>query len=60
MRQGGNRQVTLRVFPDLNHLFIHDLSGLPSGYTALRSNRVAPEVLGAIADWLQVQLGASR
>lgn len=60
MRQGGNRLVTLRVFPDLNHLFIHDPSGLPSGYAALSSNRVAPDVLGAIADWLQVQLGASR
>lgn len=60
MRQGGNRKVTMRVFPNLNHLFIHDPSGLPSGYPTLRSNRVDPAVLGAIADWLQVQLGASR
>ena len=52
----GNRDVTMRVFPELNHLFIHDPSGLPSGYGALTSNLVDPEVLGVLADWLAVRL----
>jgi dipeptidyl aminopeptidase/acylaminoacyl peptidase len=57
MRGGGDQDVTMKVFPELNHLFIHDPSGLPSGYARLSSNKVEPEVLGAIADWLVQKLG---
>lgn len=57
MKAGGNRDVTLHVFPGLNHLFIPDPSGLPTGYAQLTSNRVAPEVLGMIADWLSREFG---
>ncbi len=55
-KAAGNPDVTMRVFPDLNHLFIHDPSGLPSGYGMLKSNKVEPEVLGALADWLAARL----
>ena len=51
-RVAGNRDVTMRVFPELNHLFIHQPGGNPSGYASLPSNLVAPEVLGALADWV--------
>ncbi|MFI5312107.1 MAG: alpha/beta hydrolase family protein, partial [Gemmatimonadales bacterium] len=58
MRAGGNRDVTVRVFPQLNHLFIHDSDGSVTGYARLPTNKVDPAVLGAIADWLVVKLAA--
>ena len=58
MRAGGNRDVTVRVFPEMNHLFIHDPDGNPAGYVRLPSNKVMPDVLGALADWLVLKLGA--
>ena len=59
IRSNGNRDVTVRVFPELNHLFIHDPSGNPAGYVKLTSNKMNPDVLGALADWLVVKLGAA-
>ena len=53
---GGNRDVTVRVFPDHNHLFITDPSGNPQGYALLPTNKVDPAVLGVIAEWLAVRL----
>ncbi len=58
LRAGGNRAVTRRVFPAVNHLFLADASGAPGGYLALPSKRLPPEVLGAIADWLAATLRA--
>lgn len=55
-RAGGDRDVTLRKFPDTDHLFLADSSGLPGGYAALPSHSVRREVLGAIADWLAAHL----
>jgi hypothetical protein len=57
MRSGGNREVTVRVFPELNHLFIHDPDGNPAGYAKLTTNKMDAAVLGAIADWLAARLG---
>ncbi len=51
-RAGGDADVTVRKFPDTDHLFLADPSGLPGGYAALPSHSVRPEVLGALADWL--------
>ncbi len=55
-RAAGNTDVTTRVFPGLNHLFLPDPSGLPSGYSQLTDNKVTAEVLGALADWLVARL----
>ena len=55
-RAGGNRDVTMRIFPSTDHLFLADLAGNPSGYASLPSKNVRPEVLGAIADWLVTKL----
>lgn len=55
-RAGANRDVTLRVFPGTNHLFLADASGNPGGYSTLPSKAIAPEVLGTIADWLGARL----
>ncbi|MFL5502171.1 MAG: alpha/beta hydrolase family protein [Gemmatimonadaceae bacterium] len=56
IRAGGNRDVTVRVFPGLNHLFIADAEGNPANYSRLTSNQVDEAVLGAIADWLGEKL----
>jgi dienelactone hydrolase len=56
IRGGGNRDVTLRVFPGLDHLMVPDPDGSPGGYASLPSPKVAPEVLGTLADWLAPRL----
>ncbi|WP_337172161.1 alpha/beta fold hydrolase [Gemmatimonas aurantiaca] len=55
-KAGGNRDVTSRVFPRLNHLFVYDPVGYPGGYQNLTNFDVAPEVLGTVADWLAQRL----
>lgn len=55
-RAGGNRDVTVRVFPATNHLFLPDSSGNPSGYAKLADTRVRATVLGTLADWLVQRL----
>lgn len=55
-RAGGNRDVTVRVFPSTNHLFLADSSGNPAGYATLPSKSIRPEILGTIADWLAAHL----
>jgi dienelactone hydrolase len=54
-RAAGNRSVTVRRFPETNHLFVADAVG-GFDYAKLPSLRVRPEVLGAIADWLAERL----
>jgi pimeloyl-ACP methyl ester carboxylesterase len=52
IRGNGNTHVEVHVFPDLDHLFLFDPDGSPSGYAALPSKQVAPVVLYTIGDWL--------
>lgn len=54
-RAGGNRDVTSRVFPSLNHLFILQPGGNPSGYSTLPTNLAAAEVLGMAVDWIALK-----
>jgi hypothetical protein len=56
IRASGNRDVTVRIFPGLNHLFIADPEGNPANYSRLTSNKVDAAVLGAVADWLADKL----
>ncbi len=51
-RVARNRDVTVRVLPATNHLFLTDPSGNPAGYSSLPNVALAPATLGAIADWL--------
>jgi alpha-beta hydrolase superfamily lysophospholipase len=57
-RQGGNRDVTLKLFPELDHLFLVDPAPVASveHYTTLPNRQVPPEVLGTLADWLVPRL----
>ncbi len=51
-RAGGNRAVTVKHFPETNHLMLPDPSGIASGYGGLRDTHVRRDVLGTLADWL--------
>jgi fermentation-respiration switch protein FrsA (DUF1100 family) len=55
-RRGGNTNVTVQVFPELNHLFLVDASGNPAGYASLKDTDVGRSVLGRLADWLATRL----
>jgi alpha-beta hydrolase superfamily lysophospholipase len=57
-REGGNRDVTVRVFPGLNHLFVVSPSGTGATdeYASLRDVAVTAEVLDLIATWLSARL----
>ena len=56
IRAGGNKDVTVRVFPETNHLFLADSVGEAgtnaSAYAALPSKAVRPTVLGAVVEWV--------
>ncbi len=52
-KEGGNRDVTARVLPDLNHLFVQDTDGFPGNYAKLPPPvMMRTDVVGMIADWL--------
>jgi uncharacterized protein len=52
LRAGGDKDVTVHVFPELDHLFLVDPTGDPSGYPRLPSKLIGADVLGTIADWV--------
>lgn len=55
-REGGDRDVTVHVFPATDHLFLADSSGNPAGYATLPVRQIRPEIIGTIADWLSMHL----
>jgi len=56
-RAGGNRDVTVKVYPGLNHLFLHtDGDGSPSEYPTLKDTIMPVAVQGDIAAWLKAHL----
>lgn len=57
LRAGGNSDVTVRVWPRLNHLFLPtEGDGSPAEYPALKDTALPQEVLDAIAGWLRARL----
>jgi dipeptidyl aminopeptidase/acylaminoacyl peptidase len=56
-KEAGNKDVTARVLPDLNHLFVYDTDGFPRNYAKLPPPvMVQADVLELIADWLTKRL----
>jgi alpha-beta hydrolase superfamily lysophospholipase len=56
-RAGGNRDVTVKVYPGLNHLFLHtDGDGSPSEYPTLKDTTMPAAVQSDIAVWLKAHL----
>lgn len=56
IRAGGNGDVTVQVFENLNHLLVEDPDGGSSGYAALPSFSVRSDLLGTLADWAAQRL----
>jgi len=52
LRESGNRNVTLHLFPNKNHLFIADSVGFPGNYRLLRDGRIDADVMGPLAEWV--------
>jgi uncharacterized protein len=51
LTKGGNKKVTIREFPGLNHLFQECKTGLPAEYSAIEQT-MSPVVLEEIASWI--------
>lgn len=59
-REAGNRDVTARVFPTLNHLFLPSKTGAVSEYSSLSTNSIPEDVMKQLTDWLAQKLKAKR
>jgi len=56
-KEGGNKDVTARVLPDVNHLFVQDTDGFPANYTKLPPPvMMRTDVVEMIVEWLAQRL----
>ncbi|MEK6325098.1 MAG: alpha/beta fold hydrolase [Acidobacteriota bacterium] len=55
-RAGGNKDVTVRLYPGLNHLFLPAKTGAPSEYTSLSTATIGEDVIKQMSDWLVEKL----
>ncbi len=56
-KAAGNKDVTARVVPGVNHLFVEDADGFPGNYQKLPAPIVMrADVLQTITDWLATRL----
>jgi dipeptidyl aminopeptidase/acylaminoacyl peptidase len=56
-KEGGNKDVTARVVPDVNHLFAQDTDGFPGNYAKLPPPiMIRADVVTMIGDWLAQRL----
>ena len=58
VRNAGNKDVTVRVFPTLNHLFLPSTTGSFSEYSHLTTTKVPGDVLDALTGWVKARTGA--
>jgi pimeloyl-ACP methyl ester carboxylesterase len=50
LEEAGNKEISVKEMPDLNHLLQHAESGTPAEYGAIEET-ISPEVLQLISDW---------
>ena len=56
-KAAGNRDVTARVIPGVNHLFVSDSDGFPGNYAKLPPPvQIRQDVVGLVVDWLDSRL----
>ena len=51
LKSAKNKDVTVRSFPHLNHLFQTSMTGLPSEYEKIEET-MSPEVMRTISEWI--------
>jgi dienelactone hydrolase len=54
LKKGGNKKVTVKEYPGLNHLFQECTTGSPAEY-AMIEQTFSPEVLKDLGDWITIQ-----
>ncbi|HKP87344.1 MAG TPA: alpha/beta fold hydrolase [Blastocatellia bacterium] len=59
-REAGNKDVTKRVYADLNHLFLPAKTGSPSEYSSLGTNTIGDDVMSVLGDWLGQKLKVKK
>ena len=59
-REAGNRDVTSRVFPGLNHLFLPAKTGSVIEYSSLSTNVIPDVVMKELTDWLGQKLKVQK
>lgn len=59
-REAGNRDVTSRVFPGLNHLFLPAKTGAVIEYSWLSTNAIPDDVMKQLTDWLAEKLKVQK
>ena len=52
---GGNKKVTIKEYPNLNHLFQEATTGFPDEYFKIEQT-FSPEVLKDMTDWIKLQV----
>ena len=55
LEKGGNKNVTTKLFPNLNHLFQDCKTGLPSEYSEIEET-FSPAALDEITKWIKKQV----
>jgi len=59
-REAGNRDVTARVFPGLNHLFLPARTGALGEYSSLSTSTIPDDVMKQLTDWLVEKLAVKK
>ncbi len=59
LKKRGNKDVTIRALPNLNHLFQTCKTGAVTEYSAIEET-IAPVALEAIAKWILKRTGGQR
>jgi uncharacterized protein len=54
LTEGGNKHVTTKRLPGLNHLFQHSATGAPSDYATIEET-LSPEVIALVRDFVLAQ-----
>jgi dienelactone hydrolase len=57
-REAGNKDVTIHIFPNLNHLFLPAKTGSFSEYSSLTTISIDDDVLKVLSTWLREKLKA--
>ena len=58
VRDAGNKDVTVKVFPTLNHLFLPSTTGSFNEYSHLSTTKIPDDVLDTLTDWLKARTAA--
>lgn len=52
LKEGGNKDYTIKLLPGLNHLFQDAKTGSPTEYAQIEET-ISPKALKVIGDWIE-------